>query len=54
MTSKDDGYVYLFIAGSLAIPLNCPDYVRTMDIEDVTDWNMDNFEDFNGSITLTN
>jgi hypothetical protein len=25
-----------------------------MDIEDVTDWNMDNFEDFNGSITLTN
>jgi hypothetical protein len=54
MTSKDDGYVYLFIADTLAIPLNCPDYVRTMDIEDVTDWNMDNFEDFNGSITLTN
>jgi hypothetical protein len=54
MTSKDDGYVYLFIEDGLAIPLNNPDYVRTMDIEDVTDWNMSNFEDFDGSITLTN
>jgi hypothetical protein len=54
MTSKDDGYVYLFLADDLAVPLNNPDYVRTMDIGDVTDWNMENFKDFDGLITLSN
>jgi hypothetical protein len=54
MTSKDDGYVYLFIKDCLAVPLNNPDYNRVLDIEDVIDWNMDNFVDFDGSITLTN
>ena len=54
MTSKDDGYVYLFIEDGLAIPLNNPDYFQGLDTEDIADWNMDNFEDFNGSITLSN
>ena len=54
MTSKDDGYVYLFISDGLAVPLNHPEYIRTMDIEDVTDWNTENFKEFDGSITLSN
>jgi len=54
MTSKDDGYVYLFMADTLAIPLNNPDYNKELDIEDIADWNMDNFKDFDGSITLSN
>jgi len=54
MTSKDDGYVYLFLAEGLAVPLNNPDYDRELDGDDIQGWNMHNFEDFDNSITLTN
>jgi len=54
MTSKDDGYVYLFLADGLAVPLNNPEWNKELDGEDISDWNMDNFKDFDGSITLSN